>query len=337
MSKKSSSLTNDGGGGGGVLDRLLDMAKSDPMTFGAGMIALIGFAVLNPISFASTVVGVALMGGFFSIYNTAKRRKSDNSKNNNNMRTTTTDNNKNTSKKATTTTTRLKNVWETSKSGAGSGNLKKAHEDKPFGSKYYYAHNNPNTTGGYKDGLKMEDYTMNGPRLLSRGGSKASSDVAVSSSSEQQQQQQPVVEEAVTETTKKVITTHDPNVMFITKYLWDDPGSSNGIATIRVDTLPEKNSSGKMTAIEWKDVNVGHVTADLMGEGLLVKVETTGPEPRKYQLKIAKLYGDAAEVKAVIKPKRLMIKIYKKKTAILSARGGDKSNLDAWPQPFRKI
>ena len=41
---------------------------------------------------------------------------------------------------------------------------------KPFGSSYYYAHNSTKNKGGYSDGLKMEDFTMNGPRLLSKGG-----------------------------------------------------------------------------------------------------------------------------------------------------------------------
>ena len=130
---------------------------------------------------------------------------------------------------------------------------------------------------------------------------------------------------------------HDPNVMSITKYQWDDPGDINGIATIRIDTLPEKNN-GKTTTIDWKDVDVHtvKVKADLVGEGLLVKVDTA--DGGKYQLKISKLYGDAAEVKIMIKPERLMVStIYKKKKAVLAFRGGDASNLKAWPQPYRKV
>jgi hypothetical protein len=48
--------------------------------------------------------------------------------------------------KTAVSSTRLKNVWEASKLGADSKG-KKSHDDKPFGSKYYYAHNNPNATG----------------------------------------------------------------------------------------------------------------------------------------------------------------------------------------------
>jgi len=47
---------------------------------------------------------------------------------------------------------------------------KKEFFDRPFGSSYYYAHNNLKATGGYKDGLRTEDYVMNQPRLLSKNG-----------------------------------------------------------------------------------------------------------------------------------------------------------------------
>jgi hypothetical protein len=54
---------------------------------------------------------------------------------------------------------------------AASSHVKQdAAASKPFGSSYYYAHNSTRSKGGYADGLRMEDYTMNGPRLLSRGG-----------------------------------------------------------------------------------------------------------------------------------------------------------------------
>ncbi len=74
-----------------------------------------------------------------------------------------------------------------------------------------------------------------------------------------------------------------------------------------------------------------HVKEDLVGEGLLVKVETTNQG--KYQLKISKLYGDAAEVKTVITPKWRMIRMRKKRKVVLAVHGGDESNLEAWLQP----
>ena len=74
----------------------------------------------------------------------------------------------------------FKDVWgERRKRGitASSSGGKQSAQDRPFESSYYYAHNNPNAKGGYKDGLRMEDYTMNGPRLLSRGGVPVSEEI----------------------------------------------------------------------------------------------------------------------------------------------------------------
>lgn len=221
--------------------------------------------------------------------------------------------------------TRLKNVWDVPQNSK-TASVKRAHGDKPFGSKYYYAHNNPNATGGYKDGLKMEDYVMNGPRLLRKGDKVLSSDNTVESRTL-------AVEGAMAETLEpakdggKVQHVVMP-IRTIVKYQWDDPGDWNGFATIRIDTLPNKTGS----PIDWKSVKVNEVNADLVGEGLLVIVNT---DECKYQLKLAKLYGDAADVKAVMKPKRLLVRITKKKNSVLAVR--KESNLEAWPQPHRKI
>lgn len=102
--------------------------------------------------------------------------------------------------------------------------------------------------------------------------------------------------------------------------------------------------------MEWKDAGVEDVTASLAGEGLVVKITTTATNTASgdvdgkddnpllyYRLKIAMLYGDAADVKCIVKPKRLLIKIYKKKNSFLSSFNKGSNNLDAWPQPHRKI
>ena len=94
--------------------------------------------------------------------------------------------------------------------------------------------------------------------------------------------------------------------------------------------------------MDWKDVEIKGVIATLPGEGLLAKItveegsssSSSSSSCCNYQLKINKLYGDAADVKVIIKPKRLLIKIYKKKHGFLSKRD---NNLAAWPQPHRKI
>ena len=233
---------------------------------------------------------------------------------------------------AATTNTKPKDIWKVGADSQSKLNQPKvAYTEKPFGSKYYYAHNDSNTTGGYKDGLKMEDYRMNGPRLLSVNGLAVSGNNDGENNNNGDEEAAPIAEKYETGATKKRITAQDPNLKNLTKYLWDDPGNGKGIATIRVDVLPG-DRLGKF--IDWKDVEIKDVAATLPGEGLLAKIIVGENETPSYQLKIDKLYGDAASVKVIIKPKRLLIKIYKKKHGFLSKN--DK-NLEAWPQPHRKI
>jgi hypothetical protein len=84
--------------------------------------------------------------------------------------------------------------------------------------------------------------------------------------------------------------------------------------------------------IDFEDVKVEDVSAKLVGEGLLVKLKT---DRGNYNLSIKRLYGAAAEVRTLVKSKRLLVRIYKKKNASLDSL--DISNLEAWPQPHRKI
>ncbi|KAL3902386.1 MAG: hypothetical protein SGILL_010844, partial [Bacillariaceae sp.] len=198
---------------------------------------------------------------------------------------------------------------------------------------YYYAHNNPNATGGYKDGLKMEDYRMNGPRLLSKNGSSVDVDSDMDDDTTAEDQNAATQNANSSAAAAPKISTHDANVRNITKYLWDDPGDTNGIATIRIDVLPDKRPG---EYIDWKDVTPAEVKATLAGEGLLVNI-TLADDNVKYQLKIPKLYGDAADVKCIVKSKRVLVKIHKKKNSFLSKNKNNTNNLDAWPQPHRKI
>ena len=330
-----------------VLQNILSIAKTDPVSFTSVVIVLIGFAIYEPGLVLSTLTGIGLLGLLFGIYRwwTTSNSKKPYS--------TSKPPSSSSTKSSSSSSTPLKSVWDFNRAlGRDSqGDAKKSHDDKPFGSSYYYAHNNPNATGGYKDGLKMEDYTMNGPRLLSKGGlpvkegeqnvesetmisgtsstgsGDGSSDAAVAakSSVSSSNETPPPVSKPATN---------------ITKYLWDDPGT--GIATIRIDQLPIGNIGGMGgskvgTMIDWKDVQVLDVTSKLAGEGLLVKIETEGHG--SYQLKIPKLYGDAAKVECIRKTKRLLVKIHKKKNAVLSwmSSSSNKSNMDSWPQPHRKV
>jgi hypothetical protein len=269
----------------------------------------------------------------------------------------------------TNTTPRLKNVWNAAPSvpatfASSSANDKvsssssnKNTKEKPFGSSYYYAHNNPNAKGGYKDGLKMEDYTMNGPRLLTKGGkpvvpvplnetmsdtTECDASPSMASSENRTLPPQEASSRNDDDDNKNSDKTNKSNsssipIRSITKYLWDDPGDSNGIATIRIDSLPSLSSSSSM--MDWSTVSVTKVEAELMGEGLWVRVHGTSPQPVLYELKIPKLYGDAESVQAVVKPKRLLIKITKKRkqSSTLFSFKHSNSNLDVWPQPHRKL
>jgi len=230
---------------------------------------------------------------------------------------------------------RPKNIWEVGKKNEpGLKKPKESYVEKPFGSKYYYAHNDSNTTGGYKDGLKMEDYRMNGPRLLSVNG------LSVDDDGQNEERYHGSVEETPSTTQTKSngvadgplkISAQDPDIKDITKYLWDDPGNGKGIATIRVDVLPGEKFG---EFVDIADTDVKDVKVTLPGEGLLAKIFVSDKEKPSYQLKIQKLYGDAANVKVIVKPKRLLIKLYKKKHGFLSRND---NNLEAWPHPHRKI
>jgi hypothetical protein len=188
----------------------------------------------------------------------------------------------------------------------------------------------------------MEDFTMNGPRLLSRSSSntKETSNQQQQSTNEsdndQQQQEDEDDEQTSRETGAASSSTlnKEPSkrVLVISKYLWDDPGSSNGEATIRIDQLP-KNTTEMIPWEEFMKNDKGvTVSAEVCNnnEGLLVLVKsTTGTID--YRLQINKLYGPISSVKAIMKSKRLLIKLTKQFTLF------NKSNLKAWPHPQKKL
>ena len=188
---------------------------------------------------------------------------------------------------------KIKSIWEVGGRSSGNdsaGSKREGYGDKPFGSKYYYAHNGTCATGGYKDGLKMEDYRMNGPRLLSRGGAPVAEEEEGVGTNEGNEGDR---ESNVTESSRTVSSVVDPGVTSIKKYLWDDPGDkTKGVATIRIDSLPGSDSD-----VPWTDIagDVNSVEAELFGEGLVVRVDAGR---RRFQLRIAKLYGDAKSVEA---------------------------------------
>jgi hypothetical protein len=262
------------------------------------------------------------------------------------------------SKDRSTTTTNIKDdVWE-ERRRAGIAPAKTStsktvgavkNGDKPFGSSYYYAHNNSNAKGGYSDGLRMEDFTMNGPRLLSKGGKPVvggedenenndNNSGSTNNSKKVVERQDSTASDSQTdgENYSAVNSNIKRKTLAISKYLWDDPGDKKGVATLRIETLPGRRTSETM---EWKDANVVEATAELIGETELLVVVKTKPkeqdadeQPQEYRLHIKQLYGKASSVQAIVKPKRLLVRLQKKKGFMMQL-----SNIAAWPHPQQKV
>lgn len=225
-----------------------------------------------------------------------------------------------------------RDVWEERRQrgivAASSHGSKGASTEKPFSSSYYYAHNNSNAAGGYKDGLTMEDFTMNGPRLLSRGGKPVEEDAP------------PIPEDdrivAAGEQSPENIQSPETSslrprrTIAISKYLWDDPGDSAGKATIRIDQLPP-TQPGDSPHVEWSVARsrVTSVQTELRNKGMSLLVETT--DGVDYTLHIPTFYGDVTSVDHVNKVKRLVVRIQKKRGMFSS------KNTQSWPHPHKKV
>ncbi|GAX16669.1 hypothetical protein FisN_23Lh199 [Fistulifera solaris] len=202
-------------------------------------------------------------------------------------------------------------------------------KEKPFQSSYYYAHNNPSAKGGYKDGLRMEDYTMNQPRLLRRNGSRVSS-------SEDLQQNETAPSSIESSSSKQQL--NNPRVLpklpptkYISRYLWDDPGKPNGVASIRIEQLPDKN--GSMMA--WKDwleqqysttttTNKPQIDTLLSSDCTSLRVIIHSQNGCLYELKLDPLYGRVKTVTTKVSTKRLTIQLHK-----------NENKQTAWPHPYQ--
>jgi hypothetical protein len=199
-------------------------------------------------------------------------------------------------------------------------------EEKPFQSSYYYAHNNPSAKGGYKDGLRMEDYTMNQPRLLSRNGSRVSSNEDL----EQNETVSSSIESSSTQNNPRVLPKLTPT-KYISRYLWDDPGKSTGVASIRIEQLPDKNG----TMMEWKDwleqqtststtTNNPQIDTLLSPDSTSLRVVIHSQNGCLYELKLDPLYGRVKAVTTKISTKRLIIQLQK-----------SENKQTAWPHPYQ--
>ena len=129
------------------------------------------------------------------------------------------------------------------------------------------------------------------------------------------------------------------NSVPIARYMWDDAVVASGcsdVGKLLIDTLPNKPSSAP--DIKWEGAGIGrdNVTASLVGDdgrGLLVAIDrsdkATGTQPKHYHLYIRRMYGEIAEVKVIVKAKRLLVKLIKKKNRL---NIWDKKNLKPWPR-----
>jgi len=103
----------------------------------------------------------------------------------------------------------------------------------------------------------------------------------------------------------------------LTKYLWDDDGSSI-IAKIHIDALPISASSTETITWESADITKANVDCRLIGdnnEGLYISIiQEVDQGGKNYHLHVPKLYGEADSVKCIVKRHKLLVKITKKKS-----------------------
>ena len=234
-----------------------------------------------------------------------------------------------------------------SKDNAGGGDV-----GRPFSSSYYYAHNGQGKGGGYSDGLRTEDYVMNGPRLLSRGGKQVEDekeaaitkgDGAKGGERDGSRQRPPTSSSSSSSSSVAAAPAIPPGSVPIQRYMWDDTAETSGCSDagkLYIDTLPGPQSH--LPDLAWRDASIarGDVTVELGAEGrsmlvLVRRAHATGAEPRAYHLLVPRTYGEVAEVRVAVKAKRLLVKLVKKRKHGMNM--WDKSNLKPWPQLSEKV
>ena len=240
--------------------------------------------------------------------------------------------------KSTTSDNRvLRNVFSVKQQPINTGGTNSTNtnkEAKPFESSYYFAHNKHSTGGGYTDGLKASDYVMNGPRLLSKGGIRIEDDKDTTTTTNESSN---AIDNngkecsVQTKQTSKKLSSSTP----LSKYLWDDDGSSN-IAKIHIDTLPTSASSTETISWESAGITKANVECRLIGdnnEGLYISILDQGG--KRYHLHVPKLYGEAESVKCIVKKHKLLVKLYKKSIPKYSNRY--KKNDSLWDTTTKVI
>jgi hypothetical protein len=234
-----------------------------------------------------------------------------------------------------------KDVCDTANGMSHEGNGNRNQSQRQFyNSTYYYAHNKYKRGGGYSDGLEAEDYTMNGPRLLSKNGisvmagkiNKGSGCVEASTNSCRNSTDDYIDrtnagETASLEVQKIAATTRPSQEMTkvtipITKYLWED---TDTISKIRIESLPltvrhvDGTSEQSAATIPWSQANIPRsnihirIRNDRQGFVLQLKRQQSSQEVDEthYLLQISNLYGKIDAATAVWKSSRLLVKLIK--------------------------
>jgi hypothetical protein len=206
-------------------------------------------------------------------------------------------------------------------------------EEKPFGSSYYYAHNNTKAKGGYSDGLRMEDFTMNQPRLLSKGNSSICENDYIQNQQQQQDVEAYSCKDTIHIETAPSTKLPSKRILQISKYLWDDSGSKNGEGSIRIELLPISSTETISWEQYWKDNSATMSVStdfDITKDGVIITIQSTTSNI-DYRFEIKNFFGPVVDVKTLVKSKRLIVKLTKKTSLF------DKSNLKAWPHPQKKF
>eukprot|EP00592_Proboscia_alata_P019876 CAMPEP_0194417278 /NCGR_PEP_ID=MMETSP0176-20130528/16334_1 /TAXON_ID=216777 /ORGANISM="Proboscia alata, Strain PI-D3" /LENGTH=364 /DNA_ID=CAMNT_0039223057 /DNA_START=91 /DNA_END=1185 /DNA_ORIENTATION=+ len=306
----------------GSIQEMRELATTHPNT------------VLISISF---VVGIITIGSYVYLNNKKSRAIDKKLKSNDNKGEKSSTVSKKTSMKPVE---KLKNIFDFNReNGTQTTNTSSKtgkNEERPFESSYYYAHNGLKGGGGYSDGLKTEDYTMNQPRLLSKGKNppnptKATTNgtSAAENGSKIKKSPSKPVNGSVQLKPKTVSRVPTP----ITKYLFDD---SSDVAKIRIDTLPCTKSSTTTTTtttneLKWEDANIvkSGIHAKLINDSkgmILILNASSPPENEKpstcYSLHVPSLYDAAETVSTIWKKNRLIVKVVKRKKGAWSTFTG---------------
>mmetsp|Transcript_7783 Transcript_7783/g.16901 ORF Transcript_7783/g.16901 Transcript_7783/m.16901 type:complete len:311 (-) Transcript_7783:53-985(-) len=179
---------------------------------------------------------------------------------------------------------------------------------KPFESSYYYAHNSIRKTGGYTDGIKTEDYVMNGPRLLS-------STVEGMKTPDTGGNELNTIPVVVAESCNKVerseldLLRAELRGTALNKYLIDESKDKDLIATVYISDIPGydswENSDIKKSGISTNFCLTSTKTS-------CVTIQMHNAKGENFYLLMKKVNGVVRDIKVIVKKKRLVVKLMKR-------------------------